>query len=52
MVETSGVIRCGRLAVVTQAHDAVRRLLRRGFLLEYATLGWNVIAIVVIRVRR
>jgi divalent metal cation (Fe/Co/Zn/Cd) transporter len=35
--------------VVTSTDDAARRALtRRGFALEYATLGWNVIGIVVL----
>jgi divalent metal cation (Fe/Co/Zn/Cd) transporter len=29
-------------------HASTARLLRRGFLLEYATLGWNVVGIVVL----
>jgi hypothetical protein len=29
---------------------ADQRLLRRGFLLEYVTLGWNVVGIVVLAV--
>jgi divalent metal cation (Fe/Co/Zn/Cd) transporter len=34
---------------VTSSDDSVRsRLLRRGFALEYATLGWNVVGIVVL----
>jgi divalent metal cation (Fe/Co/Zn/Cd) transporter len=37
--------------VVTNAQPAEEpRLLRRGFLLEYATLGWNVIGIVVLAI--
>ena len=37
--------------MVTDAQPATRpRLLRRGFLLEYATLGWNVIGIVVLAI--
>jgi divalent metal cation (Fe/Co/Zn/Cd) transporter len=36
---------------VTNPNEADRRvLLRRGFLLEYATLGWNVVGIVVLAV--
>jgi divalent metal cation (Fe/Co/Zn/Cd) transporter len=38
-------------AGVTGSHDTARQLLlRRGFALEYATLGWNVIGIVVLAV--
>lgn len=38
-------------AAVTSTDDAARRgLIRRGFALEYATLGWNVIGIVVLAV--
>jgi hypothetical protein len=38
---------------VTVADDPVRaRLLRRGFTLEYVTLGWNVAGIIVLGVRR
>jgi divalent metal cation (Fe/Co/Zn/Cd) transporter len=37
-------------SVVTTAHPPPGRLLRRGFLLEYATLGWNAIGIVVLAV--
>jgi hypothetical protein len=34
---------------VTRIDDSTRRsLLRRGFALEYTTLGWNVIGIVVL----
>jgi divalent metal cation (Fe/Co/Zn/Cd) transporter len=43
----------GTLAAVTTAElpSTVRaRLLRRGFALEYATLGWNVVGIVVLTV--
>jgi divalent metal cation (Fe/Co/Zn/Cd) transporter len=37
--------------VVTKARPANRpRLLRRGFLLEYATLGWNIIGILVLAI--
>lgn len=32
------------------SEDARRRLLRRGFALEYATLGWNVVGIVVLAI--
>ncbi|WP_220040698.1 hypothetical protein [Streptomyces tateyamensis] len=36
---------------MTSSDDATRsRLLRRGFALEYATLGWNVVGIVVLAV--
>jgi divalent metal cation (Fe/Co/Zn/Cd) transporter len=36
---------------VTVVDDAVRdRLLRRGFVLEYATLGWNVAGIIVLAI--
>ncbi|MFC0541548.1 cation transporter [Kutzneria chonburiensis] len=31
-------------------HDTRRRLLRRGFALEYATLAWNVVGIVVLAI--
>ncbi|NQE91099.1 cation transporter [Nocardia terpenica] len=38
-------------ALVTSLDDPLRRsLLRRGFALEYATLGWNVVGIVVLAV--
>jgi divalent metal cation (Fe/Co/Zn/Cd) transporter len=47
--------RCGAVAgrlcsVAVEAEAAGRRLLRRGFMLEYMTLGWNVAGIVVIAV--
>jgi hypothetical protein len=32
------------------SEDFRRRLLRRGFALEYATLGWNVVGIVVLAI--
>ena len=39
------------MVVVTVADDAPQRaLLRRGFALEYATLGWNVVGIVVLAI--
>ena len=43
----------GRLHAVTPPAaftDARTRLLRRGFALEYVTLGWNVIGVVVLAV--
>jgi divalent metal cation (Fe/Co/Zn/Cd) transporter len=40
----------GTLARVRISEDARRRLLRRGFALEYATLGWNAVGIVVLAV--
>lgn len=46
--------RAGRLHAVTPPAftdmDRTRRLLRRGFALEYATLGWNVTGVVVLAV--
>jgi divalent metal cation (Fe/Co/Zn/Cd) transporter len=36
--------------VTVDVEAAGRRLLRRGFVLEYATLGWNVVGIVVLAV--
>jgi divalent metal cation (Fe/Co/Zn/Cd) transporter len=49
------VFRAGRQAwkdlTVTDTDDATRQtLLRRGFVLEYVTLGWNVIGMVVLAV--
>jgi hypothetical protein len=38
-------------AAVTLADDRVRRaLLRRGFVLEYVTLAWNLVGIVVLAI--
>jgi divalent metal cation (Fe/Co/Zn/Cd) transporter len=35
---------------VSSIDDTTRSLLRRGFALEFATLGWNVVGIVVLAV--
>lgn len=51
---TAAVSRCGYAAPVTNGNPAalsaeqITRLTRRGFRLEYITLGWNVIGIVVL----
>ena len=40
---------CWQTSAVTVAHDPAREaLLRRGFVLEYVTLSWNVVGIVVL----
>jgi divalent metal cation (Fe/Co/Zn/Cd) transporter len=42
---------CWQTPAVTVAGDQIRRaLLRRGFVLEYTTLGWNVAGIVVLAI--
>src|SRR5258707_13504074 len=38
----------GRLSRVTAADERTRQLTRRGFALEWATLGWNVAGIIVL----
>ncbi|MBO0840653.1 MAG: cation transporter [Sciscionella sp.] len=35
---------------MTNPHQAIRALLRRGFALEYATMGWNVVGLVVLAI--
>ncbi|HWG61619.1 MAG TPA: cation transporter [Streptosporangiaceae bacterium] len=45
-----GAIKSSRPAVTTVDDAARKALLRRGFALEYATLGWNVAGIVVLAI--
>ena len=45
-----GRCRCDDDAVTTARDPARDRLLRRGFALEYATLGWNVAGIIVLAI--